>query len=497
MNEVKKYLDKVCEQIRFQKAHESIKTELQQHIIDQAHAYMEEGMEEQKAFEKAVAEMGDPVLVGTELDRVHRPKLQWSIIIFVALLSFAHIAVQYIFLKDIFYVTPFYQNVTMLIVFVGIMSLFYHIDFTIFAKHSVLILIAYILLMWFVVFFTHTDGYFFSVDVLESFPRTGMGVFTEIYYTLFYADFGGNMIPIAIPMLIYVFPIVFTAMLYHMRGKSYKSLVFCGCSIMVANFWYCHKLTDVSFMLVGAICFILMILGIKRDWFAVKKSYAYILVTIMIVFFIAFLFGVRGILYDFYWGVSPYKRYIEYIQSILQYNLKYSCIIGQSKDIFVQDFVGEFNINGSKLLANWAEFLPAYILHCGGWVVLLLMLVIYFFFMIKGFLLIKKQKSQFGSMIATAILLLFLGISLWNIIANSGVLLVTNPLGIPFFSTSDSVNVIFFAMLGVLLSVFRTGRYDITEQNNTTTQNKKKFITVSENNIYITIPIFWRRKQRH
>ena len=103
MNEIKNYLNTVCEQIRFQKAHDIVKKELQNHIIDQTDAFIEQGIEKEIAVQKAIAEMGDPVAVGTELDRVHRPKLEWNILLFVILLSFAHFVVPYFFLKGVFY----------------------------------------------------------------------------------------------------------------------------------------------------------------------------------------------------------------------------------------------------------------------------------------------------------------------------------------------------------------------------------------------------------
>ena len=77
-------------------------------------------------------------------------------------------------------------------------------------------------------------------------------------------------------------------------------------------------------------------------------------------------------------------------------------------------------------------------------------------------------------------------------------MVIDNPLGIPFFSTSDSVNIVFFAMIGMLLSVFRTGH--ITSDKYITKQQKikKKWISISENhiniNICITIP-FLKKKQ--
>lgn len=50
---------------------EEIRTELRQHIEDQADIYQESGMNRKDAVEKAVEDMGDPVETGVQLDMVH------------------------------------------------------------------------------------------------------------------------------------------------------------------------------------------------------------------------------------------------------------------------------------------------------------------------------------------------------------------------------------------------------------------------------------------
>ncbi len=43
---IKSYLDIVCEQIRYEKAHTIIKKELEEHITDQTDAFIAKGMEQ-------------------------------------------------------------------------------------------------------------------------------------------------------------------------------------------------------------------------------------------------------------------------------------------------------------------------------------------------------------------------------------------------------------------------------------------------------------------
>ena len=54
---MQEYLSVVTEQIRCQQARQMVSEELEEHILEQAKAYEEEGMFEEEALEKAVREM--------------------------------------------------------------------------------------------------------------------------------------------------------------------------------------------------------------------------------------------------------------------------------------------------------------------------------------------------------------------------------------------------------------------------------------------------------
>ncbi len=492
MNEIKNYLNTVCEQIRFQKAHDIVKKELQNHIIDQTDAFIEQGIEKEIAVQKAIAEMGDPVAVGTELDRVHRPKLEWNILLFVILLSFAHFVVPYFFLKGVFYTAPLFQNSIILLIYIGIMIAFYHIDFTILANHSKLFYSIYTLILFFTNGFTWKSGYFMSMDFTKP-AGIVIGAFTDIYFIVFGTS--NNDFAIKLPVLIYIFPIILVGLLYHCRAKSYNALFWCCCSIFPILFFCYGNLLKIPCIIVAIVSLLLILISITKNWFAVKKYYAMLIVGIVTIVAILFMMWLNTVDYSF--KGSSFYDYIKSIQIILQSNIKGSRFIGEGNYIFIQNKNGLL-IDGIDFLKQFIEYFPAYLLHCYGYIVLLPIVAIYFFFIVKGFLLIKKQKSQLGFMTATAILLTFFIISIWNIISNSGILVIDNPLGIPFFSTSDSVNIVFFAMIGMLLSVFRTGH--ITSDKYITKQQKikKKWISISENhiniNICITIP-FLKKKQ--
>ena len=83
------YLEILTEQIRCKMARGAVAEEMRWHIEDQTEAFLSEGMERKEAEEAAVREMGDPVEVGQDMDRIHRPKMAWSMIALIAAVSVA------------------------------------------------------------------------------------------------------------------------------------------------------------------------------------------------------------------------------------------------------------------------------------------------------------------------------------------------------------------------------------------------------------------------
>jgi rod shape determining protein RodA len=77
---IQSYLETVREQIRWKRARPVLVQELERHLEDQRDAFVQAGNSSEEAERLAVADMGDPVTVGAELDRIHRPKPQWGLL---------------------------------------------------------------------------------------------------------------------------------------------------------------------------------------------------------------------------------------------------------------------------------------------------------------------------------------------------------------------------------------------------------------------------------
>ena len=85
-NKAQEYVQQVCAQIRWKKAHPVVEEELLAHIEDQREAFLAEGMSAEEAEARAVAEMGSPLETGSQFDRIYRPKMEWSIVLLVGVM---------------------------------------------------------------------------------------------------------------------------------------------------------------------------------------------------------------------------------------------------------------------------------------------------------------------------------------------------------------------------------------------------------------------------
>ena len=78
---IQDYINEVCSQVRFKKVHQEIKLELETHFQEIVEEYLEQGFSEEEAIDKAISQMGDANLIGKQLNKVHKPKPEWSILL--------------------------------------------------------------------------------------------------------------------------------------------------------------------------------------------------------------------------------------------------------------------------------------------------------------------------------------------------------------------------------------------------------------------------------
>lgn len=70
---------KVCSYIKYKRVHYEITQELKNHIEDHQENLIETGLNQDEAEKQAVEAMGDPEEIGKELDKQHRPLVEWML----------------------------------------------------------------------------------------------------------------------------------------------------------------------------------------------------------------------------------------------------------------------------------------------------------------------------------------------------------------------------------------------------------------------------------
>lgn len=80
IDRIREYISDICSHVKFREVHQEIKIELQTHLEDIVKKYLSEGFSENEAISKAIAQMGSADIIGSQLNKVHKPKLEWSIL---------------------------------------------------------------------------------------------------------------------------------------------------------------------------------------------------------------------------------------------------------------------------------------------------------------------------------------------------------------------------------------------------------------------------------
>lgn len=440
----KNYTEKVCEQIRWKNAHNMVKKEIENHLIDQKIAYMNMGDSESIAEEKALLQMGDPVAVGAALDETHKPAPQKCMIGLVSVLFFLGFIIQYrLTLGSVLEVKSgsipyqFAMFGFAWLIFIGA----YFLDFSVIRKHPYLL---FVLL--------------FSMDLWMQF----FGTTTYGQNWFIFGPFSMSSASLSL-----LFPLAFCGIFYKFREKGkngyFRSGVIAAlfCSLLLTS----HTVGGLFVFVCSA--GILMAVAAWKKWFGDKTK------SVLLFFILAGILGIGMVLI-----AEPYRlerlTYIlhpdadptgsGYIPTLLRGMLKNAVFFGEG-DPFIPNsaFLDKgilFQPDDAALYLPYfsvrTDYLLAYLTYEYGWIVFITLVGLLAVFLVFGFRKCLKQKSVLGQIVSLSILCTFSTETLLYIIANLGVTYFA-PIALPFLSYGGTALVIHMALAGMLLSTFRTG----------------------------------------
>lgn len=416
---IAKYLETVCQQIRWKKAHNIISEEIENHIIDQKNAFIDQGLDEDTAIDMAIKEMGDPVIVGTELDRTHRPKTQWGIIFLTGIILLLGFGIRAIagLEADI----PYTLERDLMTTAVGIicMAVAYFLDFTIIGRYPKTI-------FWGLTVATVTT--MILSPVIQGRP----------YYVSF---------------LLLLFPLVMAGIIYKMRDKGYLGIILSGLFFLipivigiVSSYLSIVILCGLSFL-------VLITISITKGWFNVNKLYGLLLVYIPTIVMASIVLYNTVLRHPYMQArilavMNPFLDSLGsgYIPAQMRTMLSNAKLIGRGTLENRPYMIPEVHTN----------FILTYLIHRLGWIPFIMVMGIISLFIIYSFRLISKQKSVLARLVATAVLTTFTMEVVLYTISNLGLPLIVS-LTLPFISYSGMSTIVNMTLIGVMLSVFKSG----------------------------------------
>lgn len=436
------YLHVLTDQVRCKMARDEIQDEIRCHIEDQTAAYISEGMEPDKAEEMAVREMGDPVEVGQDMDRIHRPKMAWGMISLIVILSIT----GYVLRQIMYAITSSIENsmptdlstpgissgwvmrfeLPMLILGLVLMIGICYVDYTRIAQRARELMAGYLILL--LLGITFFGG---SVNGARRWITVG-GMFTMNIV---------NLLWLTVPL--------FAAILYRYRGQSYKALVK-GLLWMLVVEWIMRYFGEnfVAAYILFLVYNTIIVAAVYKGWFCIRKK--------------PVLFGIGGIvLLSPIWLTGLFlivgKMYQK--ERILAF-LGIGENMGYQLEICRKMLAGSSVLNGNPEFHELLTMSPAnsHLLTCviasygifaGGVLAVLLVLLFMRFARIS-----LQQTNQLGMVMGTGCTILSLIQVVVFIAENTGIINGFDTY-CPFLGTGRSGMLTSYILLGILLSIYR------------------------------------------
>lgn len=241
-----------AEQLRWKKARPLVEDELLTHLCDQRDALMAGGMDETAATAESLRLTGDPYEIGTELDRVHRPKTPKLLFALAALIALAGLAFTALVSFRDYELSYFavHQSVALLLGTAAMLAA-YFLDFTLLGHFALPLALMF-----------HA-----ALILLGLLPIGG--------FWLRYIYVSTHILLRGLPLL---FPLMFAVLLYALRGRRGLG-IFAAFVCLAVQCMFCLRvpcLLDLGFLFLCDSA--LLIFCARNGWFGLGKKLETLLV---------------------------------------------------------------------------------------------------------------------------------------------------------------------------------------------------------------------------
>lgn len=421
-NKINDYIDSVCTQVEFHEAHDEIRLELENHIVELAEEHMNFGLSESEAIDKSIAQMGDAAVVGKQLNKVHMPKPEWSILFLTFILSGIGILVNYFIQANGSGNSQSYTAWSTIISFFGFFILIglYFFNYRKIKSISIYIFFASNLLLLLIEIYSDKLGY----SILER------EVFFGIPFLLILSIAG-----------------IFDGWDWTRTSNKIKAifmLVFPALLLMVYPSFSAAFIYSAAFMAVAVIS------GLKiRYVFLTLAAGAGFLILILI----------TGPMYRLNRFLAFLKPYSDPNGAGYVYRLIHDTLV-LAKPFGAPGAFNPLNIPGRN-----TEFIFTYIICAFGWAAGIFLAIMFAAYIIRIIRSAVIVKDSYGRLLVSGFAAIFAVRFLWNIPMALGIGPIIG-ISLPFVSYGRIDYLVNAAAIGLILSVYRRKNISIFEANN-------------------------------
>lgn len=400
---VKSYLDEVCSEIKNKRVHNEIKDELLCHIEEITLSYIDSGITEEEALNKAISQMGSSLTIGTELNKVHESKVDWKLLFLTSIL--VTIGILTICFIDMQHNNDHSLKTTFFFSFIGFIVLYISsfLDYRKLKLHSKGIYVVSLILL--------------SLTIMNK-PVSGVKAWLNLgFFTLNIA---------------YMIPFLLIISLSGIIGNldfQKKSHILIGSILFLIPSVFIYFTNALSILFTYLICTIVLM---KTSKINIKHIV------------------LNGFLQIPLLGFSI-LHYIKYTDSNSR-NLLYSKLNAFFKSSVLFGKSPSFNVN---LVPNLhTDFTFTFIVYYFGWIAGIVTLAVFIMLIIRLVKFIPMVKNSYGRLLLSGFVSIFAVQFLWTILMNFNLAPLTIA-GLPFISYGGTGAVFNLLVIGIITNIYK------------------------------------------
>lgn len=434
---ISNFLNKVCGEIKYKGAHKNVFEELQVHIYEIMESYIESGMNEDRAVQKAIEQMGDPIGIGKELNKTHRPKTEWSIISLITAMVIIGGITLFSIASDTASLINFQEFFKSYLVYmlmgIGVFIACYFFDYTKLERYSLYIFISIIVFLFTSVIFGNKLSGSQFIRIVK--VRFSSSTIVLPFFLIAFSGLANKWSTGSIKDMLKLLSLATLAVICIMY------ISFASAMLLSAGFLIIITKSILSKRFNG---------NSKRFLFLIYGSGVTAIFTLLLWINNAVGSSYKANRLFAFLNPQLYPEGIGYINLLLKEMLSSAKLFGKSDNLY---FYNE-GVNRIVLPEANTDLVFAYIVSAFGCIVGIITIIVIALAVIRMFLAIRKINHQYGRYLSSSIVVVFSLQALANVLMNTGMFPIST-FSLPFISYGGTNFVINMALMGLLLSVYR------------------------------------------